>query len=222
MNFSSRVLVVEDEVIIAEYLHDLLVDIGYQNVVTAYTFEAAMHEINENNPSIILLDINLDGNFEGLEIAKSISDRIPFVFLTAQTEMSIVNKANSFNPVSYLTKPFKNIDLIIALNLCEKKCIKDDFDSKLNSEYLTVLKNTEFIDDSTATKSHCKDNLFSERELEVLQLICQQKTAFEIAAALNISPRTVDGHRNRLLEKTDSKNIIGLVVFAIQNKYCTL
>ena len=58
----------------------------------------------------------------------------------------------------------------------------------------------------------------SERELQVLKLICQQQSSTEIAQKLHISPRTVDGHRNSLLAKTDSKNIVGLVVYAIQNK----
>ena len=55
------------------------------------------------------------------------------------------------------------------------------------------------------------------REREVLELICQQMSAVEIAEKLFISTRTVEGHRNNLLLKTEAKNIAGLVVFAIQN-----
>ncbi len=62
-----------------------------------------------------------------------------------------------------------------------------------------------------------KNELLTERETEVLQLICEQKSSTEIGEVLNISSRTVDGHRNNLLSKTDSKNVVGLVVFAIQN-----
>ncbi len=62
----------------------------------------------------------------------------------------------------------------------------------------------------------------SPRETEVLQLICEQKNTAEIAEKLFISPRTVEGHRTNLLLKTESKNIAGLVVFAIQNKIVNL
>ena len=56
----------------------------------------------------------------------------------------------------------------------------------------------------------------TEREREVLQLICEQYSATEIAARLYISSRTVDGHRNNLLLKLDCKNVAGLVVVAMQ------
>ena len=72
-----------------------------------------------------------------------------------------------------------------------------------------------FIKNNHANKNKTPE--ISEREKEVLQLICQQKSASEIAELLSISSRTVDNHRNSLLQKTNSKNVIGLVVFAIQN-----
>ena len=55
------------------------------------------------------------------------------------------------------------------------------------------------------------------REKEVLQLICEQNTTAEIGEKLFISPRTVDGHRNHLLEKLGCRNTAGLVVFALQH-----
>ncbi|MFK7948788.1 MAG: LuxR C-terminal-related transcriptional regulator [Saprospiraceae bacterium] len=64
-----------------------------------------------------------------------------------------------------------------------------------------------------------KDNQvkISNRELEILHLICEQYTTLEIAQKLYISPRTVDVHRNKLLNKLQCKNTVGLVVYAIQN-----
>ena len=71
-------------------------------------------------------------------------------------------------------------------------------------------------------KSHVlvHDNIpitLSAREIEVLNLICQEQTAHEIADKLFISVRTVDGHRNNLLEKTGARNTAGLVIFGIKN-----
>ena len=66
-------------------------------------------------------------------------------------------------------------------------------------------------------KSNFENNFLSKREIEVLKLICLQKSSVEIAEQLFISPRTVEGHRNSLLLKTESRNIAGLVVYAIQN-----
>jgi DNA-binding CsgD family transcriptional regulator len=66
------------------------------------------------------------------------------------------------------------------------------------------------------------DNLLTKREYEILQLICKQKNASEIAELLDLSPRTIEGHRNNLLAKTESKNIAGLVLYAIRNKMIDL
>ena len=88
-----------------------------------------------------------------------------------------------------------------------------------------VLKYVEEADlKSKAKKNRCKldEDYFSERELEVLQLVCSQFTAIEIADKLSISRRTVEVHRNNLLLKTESKNIAGLVVYALKNKLVNL
>ncbi len=62
-----------------------------------------------------------------------------------------------------------------------------------------------------------EENILSERELEVLILLCQQKTAQEIGDKLFITKRTVEGHKNNLFVKTGAKNVAGLVIYAVQN-----
>lgn len=64
-----------------------------------------------------------------------------------------------------------------------------------------------------------RKNLFSQREMEVLLLICQEKTSREIAGILGISERTVEDHRSKLLLKTDTQSVAGLVGFAIKHGY---
>ena len=61
-------------------------------------------------------------------------------------------------------------------------------------------------------------NLLTERELDVLKLICRQKTAQEIGKELFVAKRTVEGHKNNLFAKTGTKNMAGLVIYAIQNE----
>jgi DNA-binding NarL/FixJ family response regulator len=60
-------------------------------------------------------------------------------------------------------------------------------------------------------------NTLTEREMEVLALICEELTSAEIAEKLFVSRRTIEGHRNSLFEKTGAKNTVGLVLFAIRN-----
>ena len=59
---------------------------------------------------------------------------------------------------------------------------------------------------------------FSEREIEIIKFICEEKSNKEIALLMNLSTRTIEGNRERILEKIDAKNSVGLVVYAIKNK----
>jgi DNA-binding NarL/FixJ family response regulator len=71
-------------------------------------------------------------------------------------------------------------------------------------------------------KSKYLDEQLTNREVEVLKLICKQYSGAEIAEKLFLSTRTVEGHRNNLLRKTECKNMIGLIIYAINNEYVTL
>jgi len=67
-----------------------------------------------------------------------------------------------------------------------------------------------------------KNKLFSSRELEILELICNQYTTSEIAEKLFISPRTVEGHRNNLLQKLNCRNTAGIVAYAVNKNVVQL
>jgi DNA-binding NarL/FixJ family response regulator len=63
-----------------------------------------------------------------------------------------------------------------------------------------------------------KEATFTPREIEIINLICQQLTTKEIATQLNVSERTVDSHRNLILQKIDAKNMVGIVLYAIKHE----
>lgn len=67
-----------------------------------------------------------------------------------------------------------------------------------------------------------KKEIFSSRELEVLELICNQYTSSEIADKLFISKRTVEGHRNKILQKLNCKNTAGIVAYAVNKNFVQL
>lgn len=121
MNNSIKILIVDDEVLIAEYIKDILEENGYSNIKTANTVDEANKIINKFSPQIILLDINIEGNQEGIMIAKSIDQKIPIIFLTAQNDIETITKALQTKPESYLTKPIKVPDLLASINLCQIK-----------------------------------------------------------------------------------------------------
>ena len=87
-----------------------------------------------------------------------------------------------------------------------------------DEKVLTIIHENIISSSGKRIKSDLDKKLLSKREIDVLELICAQKTTSEIAEKLFISPRTVEGHRNNLLLKTQSKNVAGLVIYGIQKK----
>uniref|UniRef100_UPI00404B05FB LytR/AlgR family response regulator transcription factor n=1 Tax=Flavobacterium sp. TaxID=239 RepID=UPI00404B05FB len=117
MNATPKILIVEDEVLIAEFVMELLQEENFTEVIMAHDEEETLLYMNTFLPDIILMDINLNGQNSGIELAKMKNENAALIYLTGQNDSTLVNKALESNPVSYLTKPVKKIDLIAAVKL---------------------------------------------------------------------------------------------------------
>ena len=87
------------------------------------------------------------------------------------------------------------------------------FDVKLGTKIREQMVNSEVFMESSSSPS---DYVFSKRELQVLDLICNEKTNKEISEILGLSVRTIETHRKRMMDKTESKNIIGVILYALK------
>ena len=121
MTSNFKILVVDDEVLIAEFLKDELNALGYNNIVMAHNHAQCMKQIEEFCPELVLLDIRMKNEREGIEIAEEINEKykIPFIFITAHSDKEIVKHALTTTPAGYITKPFKQIDVYAAIRLVE-------------------------------------------------------------------------------------------------------
>ncbi len=110
---SSKILIVEDELVVAADLEDHLRDLGFEIVGTAGTAEQALALAARERPELILMDIQLQGKSEGIETADAIRRKwdIPVVFLTAYTNEDIMRKARAAGAYGFLSKPFRVEDL---------------------------------------------------------------------------------------------------------------
>jgi CheY-like chemotaxis protein len=119
MNRNASILIVEDEVLIAEYLKDTLIDLGFNNMALAHNKTEALELIESSQPSLLLLDIRMEHELDGISIAKSIlkSERIPFIFITAHSDKDIIQQALETQPSAYITKPFKKMDVYASICL---------------------------------------------------------------------------------------------------------
>lgn len=112
-----KILIVEDEVLIAEFVLELLQEENYTQVQMAHEKEEAIKLIRDFLPDIILMDINLNGKNSGIELSKLKNDDAQIIFLTGQYDRAITIDALQTQPMSYLTKPINKKDLIASIML---------------------------------------------------------------------------------------------------------
>lgn len=122
-----KVLIVEDEAIIALEIKKSLseLDLTINGLVISY--DGAIESIHKNKPDLILLDINLKNNKDGIDIANAIKDEsdISIIYLTAFSDENTIQRASRTNPIAYLVKPFKREDLTSTILLAIYKLNND-------------------------------------------------------------------------------------------------
>lgn len=165
-------------------------------------------KIPENIPDIIFIDINIP-ILNGIETARIIRKEFPtikIVVLTASKEILHFKDMVKIGIQGFIHKSASKNDIITAIN-------------QINNG-ITYISNDLFdlISEIIINKANC-DKLFSQREFEILQLICKGFETKEIANKLFLSQRTIEKHKSNMLEKTRTNNTIQLLLFSIRNNY---
>ena len=145
-----KILVVEDEIIIADHLCDILDDLGYAPLEPAINYTDAISQISTEIPDFAILDIELGGRKTGIDLAQYIIENynFPFIFLTSNTDPQTVEKAKKVNPPAYLTKPFTKESIYAAIEITLSNSKKIEIINKDNY----ALKNSFFIKENGALK----------------------------------------------------------------------
>ncbi|NEQ15577.1 MAG: response regulator, partial [Moorea sp. SIO3E2] len=115
----TRVLVVEDEVIVAKTIASQLKQLGYMVSATASSGSQAITKAAQTKPDLVLMDIFLKGKMDGITAARQIREhlRIPIVYLTAYGDEDTLQRAKVTQPFGYVTKPFNERDLRVAIEM---------------------------------------------------------------------------------------------------------
>jgi DNA-binding NarL/FixJ family response regulator len=170
-------------------------------------------ETTTQKTDVILMDLSMP-ELNGIDTMKIIHDKYPdqkVIILSIHNEEKFVVHLIELGANAYLFKNAEPEDVENAIRGVVEKGFY--FSESLMMTFQRRLNNKK-------THVSVHDNIpitLTIREIEVMNLICQELTAQEIAEKLFISVRTVDGHRNNLLEKTGARNTAGLVIFAIKN-----
>lgn len=168
-------------------------------------------------PDIVLLDLKMP-RLNGIEVARVLRDQHPqlklIVLSTFFSKAFIINMIE-LGASAYLPKDSEPEKVIAAIREVHEKGFSYDH------HVMEVIRDNMIR--KTKPSVNLQDGLdITPREREILQLICEEYTTPEIAERLYISPRTVDGHRNNLLQKLGCRNVAGLVVFALQHQLVTV
>lgn len=113
-----KILIVEDEFVVANALRLILEQAGYNVIGIAASFEEADEILYKQKPDLVLLDIQLRGKLSGIDFAKKLrAKNIAFIYLSANSNQKILEEAKKTEPYGFLVKPFREKDLLIALDI---------------------------------------------------------------------------------------------------------
>ena len=119
----GNILIVEDEFIIAENLSATIEEAGYNVIGVAENVDEALGLLRNNEVDLLLLDINLNQPVDGVQIAHIVNTdfSLPFIFVTAFVDQATIEKVKHTKPYGYVTKPYSEVDIKIAIDLALSK-----------------------------------------------------------------------------------------------------
>ena len=119
MEHPIKILIVEDNVIIADDMQSMLEEIGYEIVDNVIVYEQAVEVLKNNHVDLVLIDIILASDKTGIDLGKHIRDayNIPFIFVTSNSDRATVENAKTVKPDGYLVKPFEQQDLYTSIEI---------------------------------------------------------------------------------------------------------
>ncbi len=123
----TRILVVEDESIVAKDIQNTLIKLGYEVPATASSAASAYEKLEQVLPDLVFLDIKLKGEEDGIHIAGHIKERynIPVIFLTSYVDQETLDRAKVTEPYGYIVKPFNESDLKTTVEMALFKFSRD-------------------------------------------------------------------------------------------------
>jgi len=157
MNKTS-ILIVEDEILVAENIKNILLKNGYRVASVAVSGEEAVSGALTEKPNIILMDIVLKGSMDGIEAAGRIREKldIPIIFITAHSDDKSLERVKATQPFGYITKPFEERQLTITIEMALYKYKIDKEKEQLILELQDALNKVKVLSGLIPICSYCK------------------------------------------------------------------
>ena len=198
-----RVLIVEDEVFIAEDLRMAIEDLGYDVCEVCYDSESALDAVYRFRPDMVLLDINIEGTLDGIDIARILESNydIPYLFITALSDSLTIDRIKDLDPLAYIIKPFKEEDLRVSISIG-----MNTFKRKKNNKDITIEE----------VNKQCLSPL-SDKEFNILIQIGKGLSNKQIGDFFGLSTNTVKWHTQNIFSKMGVKNRTSAAQFLMEH-----
>lgn len=200
----GSILIVDDEAIIATELSERLTRLGYVVIGKANSGVDAIRVAKLKKPDLILMDIVMPGEIDGIDAAKEIlkfSD-VPIIFLTAYSDEITIDRAKEVAIYNYIIKPFQDEQLHATIEIAFHK-----FRNKKNAKMME-------FENKRSNNNHI---YLSISEAKIAKLIRKGQSNKEIAILLNVSERTVETHRLNIRKKLNLNNRKQNLYIALQS-----
>lgn len=201
-----KILIVEDESIIAADLELTLIQNDYEVAGIAYDSTKALDLITNRKPDLVLLDINIKGDMNGIQIGEILHTRhqIPFIYITSYSNKDILDSAKVTMPYGYIVKPYKDKDIVTSIEI---------------ALYNHQRNHSVGLPDFEILKKHSG---LSNAEYEVLKALWQGHTNQKISENIHLSINTIKTHLRNIYSKLNvdsrSEALAYLRNFSLNNK----
>ena len=210
-----RIAIVEDQPLARQSLSALLKTIdGLQLIMEAADGGTFLQLLagNPQVPDIAVIDVNMPG-LTGMDLNELLRERYPsirVIVLSIHTQERLISKMINAGARAYINKNCEVNELVTAIRAVHQVGFY------MNEQTMKAIQNVASYRNKKVKNLHAIPIELTAREKEILTLVCKEQSNSEIADNLNLSIRTVEGHRNNLLTKISCKNTAGLVLFAVK------
>lgn len=218
----ATVLVAEDEWLVARHIEACLQAAGFEVLAPVHSARAAVELALRANPDVIVMDVKLDGDLDGISAAHEIGrhQRTPVVYLTAHTDRDTVARAARSHAASYILKPFVERQLVSAVLLAsyQRTATSELSDGGLEQTIRAIVS---VVNDTGAPRAERKPatpandvaNRLSPRERELVDMLARGARLSGVARNLGLSTHTVRNHLKSVFRKLDIHSQHDLVEF---------
>jgi len=195
-----KIGIVEDELVIARTILSTLDELGYSHCGPAINYTEAMEMLEHNKPDLLLLDIQLSGKKDGIDVAQKLNElyQVPFIFLTANSDAETIDRAKKVKPYAYIVKPFTKEELFAAIEIAFSNFTGSRTDAKPEQAPLYRTKDFMFVKDGYVfRKIFFNELLYLESDANYVTLHLKSQKKVIVRSTLN-----------DLIEQLDQKTFI--------------